>query len=133
MPSECPAAGNPAPHKRNEVSPVLPAYDVANVKATIILCLNCDRAVMLAPFRVPEGHYLRPNNVLNSLAGALLTPQGAAYCPSCAGSIQICRVCGCTDRAGCQAGCWWVSADLCSECKARMTPERSGASLEEAA
>jgi hypothetical protein len=108
MPSERPALGNP--------TPLLPPFDLATVAETIVLCLECRRAVMLAPFRVPEGHYVRPNNVLTSLAGAFLTPQGAAYCPSCAGIIPVCRVCGCTDKAGCEVGCWWVSADLCSEC-----------------
>jgi ParB/RepB/Spo0J family partition protein len=29
---------------------------------------------------------------------------------------RSCRVCGCTDQWGCEAGCWWVEEDLCSEC-----------------
>jgi len=27
-----------------------------------------------------------------------------------------CRVCGCTDHHGCFEGCYWVEADLCSQC-----------------
>lgn len=27
-----------------------------------------------------------------------------------------CRVCGCTDDRACPEGCYWVEADLCSEC-----------------
>lgn len=29
---------------------------------------------------------------------------------------RICRGCGCTDAVACGEGCWWVTADLCSEC-----------------
>lgn len=29
-----------------------------------------------------------------------------------------CRVCGCTDEYGCADGCWWMEADLCSQCAA---------------
>jgi hypothetical protein len=105
------------------VAPPLPPFDLTPVTEEILLCTRCDRAVLLAPFKVPESHYVRPNNILNSLAGALLTPQGGVYCPTCAGVIKICRVCGCTDAAGCLALCWWVSLDLCSECRDRPTPE----------
>ena len=27
-----------------------------------------------------------------------------------------CRVCGCTDYKACPGGCYWVEADLCSQC-----------------
>ncbi|OGF05230.1 MAG: hypothetical protein A2W00_04595 [Candidatus Eisenbacteria bacterium RBG_16_71_46] len=27
-----------------------------------------------------------------------------------------CRVCGCTDEAGCRPACYWVAPDLCSAC-----------------
>lgn len=30
-----------------------------------------------------------------------------------------CRVCGCTDAAGCPEGCWWVEEDLCSSCEGK--------------
>lgn len=30
--------------------------------------------------------------------------------------VQRCHVCGCTDDAACDGGCWWVDADLCSSC-----------------
>lgn len=33
------------------------------------------------------------------------------------GPVRTCRGCGCTDDYGCDGGCWWVSADLCSECQ----------------
>ncbi len=29
---------------------------------------------------------------------------------------QACRVCGCTWDKGCEGGCSWVDADLCSNC-----------------
>jgi len=37
------------------------------------------------------------------------------------GEVAACRVCGCTDLAGCPEGCWWVedpqgAGDLCSSC-----------------
>lgn len=35
------------------------------------------------------------------------TPQAA---------VRTCRGCGCTDEWGCDNGCWWVEADLCSNC-----------------
>ena len=30
--------------------------------------------------------------------------------------VRSCRKCGCTDPHGCLEGCWWVEADLCSQC-----------------
>ncbi len=30
--------------------------------------------------------------------------------------IRTCRVCGCTDRYGCESGCHWVEEDVCSAC-----------------
>lgn len=30
---------------------------------------------------------------------------------------QTCRVCGCTDEACCEFGCWWVALGLCSDCQ----------------
>lgn len=27
-----------------------------------------------------------------------------------------CRICGCTDEHACPGGCFWVSANLCSQC-----------------
>ncbi len=35
-----------------------------------------------------------------------------------AGAARRCRVCGCTDAWGCDGGCSWVDADLCSACVA---------------
>jgi hypothetical protein len=37
--------------------------------------------------------------------------------------IRACRSCGCTDMSGCEHGCIWVAADLCSAC-ARPAPAR---------
>jgi len=59
------------------------------------------------------------------------TPQGsvfigrsdfteARYCPGCAASIRICRVCGCTEEVACEGGCWWIERDLCSNCEAQQ-------------
>jgi hypothetical protein len=33
-------------------------------------------------------------------------------------SPRRCRVCGCTDETPCPGGCFWVAADLCSNCGA---------------
>lgn len=30
--------------------------------------------------------------------------------------MRQCRECGCTDDRGCEGGCVWVEADLCSTC-----------------
>lgn len=32
--------------------------------------------------------------------------------------VRRCRECGCTDEYGCDGGCSWVEADLCSACRA---------------
>lgn len=32
--------------------------------------------------------------------------------------MRRCRECGCTDEQGCEGGCVWVEADLCSSCHA---------------
>jgi hypothetical protein len=37
-----------------------------------------------------------------------------------------CRLCGCTQELGCEAGCWWVEPDLCSEC---ATPEQRASGM----
>jgi hypothetical protein len=29
---------------------------------------------------------------------------------------RFCRNCGCSDERACEGGCWWIAADLCSEC-----------------
>lgn len=31
-------------------------------------------------------------------------------------AVRTCRGCGCTDEWSCDNGCWWVEADLCSNC-----------------
>lgn len=36
--------------------------------------------------------------------------------------LPTCRVCGCTDRFGCCAGCHWVEEDLCSQCREVQKP-----------
>lgn len=30
--------------------------------------------------------------------------------------LPSCRVCGCTEHAACDRGCWWIEPDLCSSC-----------------
>jgi hypothetical protein len=37
---------------------------------------------------------------------------------------DACRLCGCTQEMACEGGCWWVEADLCSEC---ATPAQKAA------
>lgn len=45
------------------------------------------------------------------------------------GGLQTCRVCGCTEEAGCEGGCTWVEDDLCSSC----VPQQATAPTAEAA
>lgn len=33
-----------------------------------------------------------------------------------AAGLPACRVCGCTENAGCDPPCWWIEPDLCSNC-----------------
>ncbi len=33
---------------------------------------------------------------------------------------HTCQECGCTDEAGCEAGCWWTEPGLCSQCDPRL-------------
>src|SRR5262245_60129417 len=37
------------------------------------------------------------------------------------GAPRRCRICGCTDERPCVGGCFWVAADLCSNCGASPT------------
>lgn len=38
--------------------------------------------------------------------------------PLCNAFVErACRVCGCTQFNACPSGCWWIEADLCSECR----------------
>jgi hypothetical protein len=37
------------------------------------------------------------------------------------GAPRRCRICGCTDERPCAGGCFWVAADLCSNCGASPT------------
>lgn len=39
--------------------------------------------------------------------------------------VRACRECGCTDEFGCDGGCWWVEADLCSACVAPVAEAAS--------
>lgn len=79
-------------------------------------CLRCDRGFpcnfgdvseTIAPNAI--GHRIHPT-------GAFLSAQGGSYCASCAPNVRFCKVCGCTDEAGCRGGCSWESQDLCSVC-----------------
>ncbi len=42
------------------------------------------------------------------------------FCTRCAfdPKSRRCRVCGCTETYACDAGCGWVTENLCSECLA---------------
>ena len=33
---------------------------------------------------------------------------------------EFCQVCGCTNHAGCEGGCYWVGPHLCSQCVPRV-------------
>lgn len=37
---------------------------------------------------------------------------------------QYCRVCGCTYDDPCDEGCYWVEADLCSQCARKQARKR---------
>lgn len=44
----------------------------------------------------------------------------------CLGDDRACRVCGCTELRACQPfSCWWVEADLCSECVGKSPSRRA--------
>lgn len=76
---------------------------------------HCDpvRAVVhlveLGPLVSAGGHQAEPDELLNE-------PGDEDF------EIPACRVCECTDEAGCEGGCWWVpdpaGGDLCSTCAA---------------
>jgi hypothetical protein len=45
--------------------------------------------------------------------------QGSFFgCPDCQ-DVQLCRVCGCSQEAPCDDGCYWVEGDLCSACEGK--------------
>jgi len=33
---------------------------------------------------------------------------------------RSCRLCGCTELAACEGGCFWVAEDLCSACVVKL-------------
>ncbi|MCL4759734.1 MAG: hypothetical protein KJZ96_15475 [Rhodocyclaceae bacterium] len=41
---------------------------------------------------------------------------GVAYWSIKTDPDQACRLCGCTWDHGCEDGCYWIEADLCSSC-----------------
>ena len=60
--------------------------------------------------------YALKNGALRFPSGVVLSGTGAPYCAECGPTVALCRVCGCTDEAGCADGCEWVEVDLCSSC-----------------
>lgn len=62
-----------------------------------------------------ERHELR-----RALAAAIFNPPPPPPAPG----EQVCRECGCWDWNACvdarECPCWWVEADLCSVCAARL-------------
>jgi hypothetical protein len=44
------------------------------------------------------------------------TSSGVAHAPARPLAVPTCRQCGCTDERACAGGCWWVEADVCSQC-----------------
>jgi hypothetical protein len=54
-------------------------------------------------------------------ASAGYYPEGPNLAPL---GIRQCRVCGCTDFSGCEGGCHWVDATLCSVCLRARKPAR---------
>jgi len=79
-------------------------------------CSRCGARICESVFNVEEER-TDPNGVVWSPSGEAVTPTGASYCPTCAPDVAYCHVCGCTEEAGCEDGCWWVADDLCSSCQ----------------
>lgn len=122
------AAETPAGGRCDECG--LPTY----IKADVEYCITCDdgQAVATGPVRcarcgamfsidldpatwtaLPTGHgYQHPQT------GMLALVAGVSYCLTCGPAVAICRICGCTQEAGCPPGCAWVTGDLCSACVA---------------
>lgn len=71
-------------------------WNPASRNAPVYLCQRC--------------HQEKPRGQL------LATATGATYCIDCLPNVQMCRICGCTDEAGCPGGCWWAERSLCSMC-----------------
>ena len=65
--------------------------------------------------RAVSPHALK-NGALRFPNGVVVSSTGAPYCAGCGPTVTLCRVCGCTDEAGCADGCEWVQNDLCSSC-----------------
>ncbi len=56
---------------------------------------------------------------LRDVMSAAFSPDEQPIRPDLAAlGIATCRVCGCTDRCGCESGCSWSEPDLCSSCAA---------------
>lgn len=69
----------------------------------------------IAAHRLPP----RPDQVVNYRGQEHPPRRVTVAWPPCRPHVawqRRCRVCGCTDEAGCFMGCWWVGPDLCSEC-----------------
>lgn len=49
--------------------------------------------------------------------GRTTYPRGFSEFIAARSDLRSCSVCGCTDDAGCAAGCHWVGPNLCSECE----------------
>jgi len=77
-------------------------------------CLRCN--TKLDDFLPTAGWAWMPNGVSYHVSGVVLTPQGAVYCADCGPGVAVCHRCGCTDEAGCDEGCSWITPTLCSAC-----------------
>lgn len=47
--------------------------------------------------------------------------------------MRSCRYCGCDDDHACPGGCFWVLADVCSQCAGRLSPADAAPDLLNAA
>ncbi len=66
-----------------------------------------------------DGHMNLLDREEDEKAGVELTSELVDPIPgeTCEASApRMCRVCGCTDECGCEEGCSWIEADLCSGC-----------------
>jgi len=55
--------------------------------------------------------------VFETPIAALSLASAGHLCPDLAPiGVRMCHSCGCTDAVGCDGGCHWVGAHLCSSC-----------------
>lgn len=93
------------------------------------------------PPRAPAGHHAacacglctRARRARAPLPSRPTDATDTAPKASSPGSLGTCRVCGCDDEWGCEAGCSWAEPDLCSSCVRELDGKALDAALRVAA